>query len=224
MRKDIEIQTNIGDVVLTRTVGGTLSGFEWVSTSSGMPSDCIYGEVTIPYTASSHDLFRDGVYVNIPYIAVDKPVKICFRYSNFPAYCINPATGGQWFDMTGDVDFKGMAKIRASQLPLISLDTYFIRVDGGNAEVYSGYASDFSIVKANSQNKWLMLVCSPGNSYRYPLSGVGLIRWANSGGNFSQCADVLQREFTYDGTPVTNASYDYDTEEFAITLDTSQVD
>ena len=71
-----------------------------------------------------------------------------------------------------------------------------------------------------------MLACIPSNNYRYPLAGVGLVRWVNSTNIESgELATILQREFAADGVTVNNAQYDYDTQSMNILeLDASNAD
>lgn len=68
-----------------------------------------------------------------------------------------------------------------------------------------------------------MLACNPSNNYRYPVSGIGLVRWINAVNiNKGNLAEVMQREFLEDGVIVKEASYNYELQEIDhLELDTS---
>jgi hypothetical protein len=64
----------------------------------------------------------------------------------------------------------------------------------------------------------MLLACVPTNNYRYPISGVGLIRWTNGNMSKVSLADRIMSEFNDDGVIVKNASYDYDTKQMSLDL------
>lgn len=70
----------------------------------------------------------------------------------------------------------------------------------------------------------MLLKCLPSNSYRYPISGVGFIRYLHANISNTDLADVLQSEFEAENVKVLNASFDSDTGNLDLDLDFSKVD
>lgn len=227
MRKDIEIHINTGDITLNPKCDGIIRDFCWVDTPTGMEQSFIYGEITIPAYNIEDSIVKNGVYVSIPYTPVYKKIKLRFKreYSstNF-TYIRNPKDGSDWFSVQAIMFGCQARDICASELITISEDKYYLAFNEGEVNLYSGYNSDLRIIKANQQNRNLLLRCVPGNNYRYPLIGVGLVRWSNGNLNVSNLAEILKEQFIEDGTPVKNAQYDFNTHQLYIDIDTSNVD
>lgn len=226
MRKDIEIHINTGDITLSPKNKFTLRAFSWVDNSQGL-SRYIYGEVEVPGSLSETYIKSNGVYVNIPYTPKYNEfyirIKRVLGESSF-AYIKNPIDGSEWFLVKSGLYGQSLQNTYASQLLLISESSFHIRLNKGIAEIYSSAESDVNIIKANRQNSNLLLKCIPTNSYRYPLSGVGLIRWTNSNISYTKLSNTIQREFENDGVIVKNASYDFETRDLKLELDTTNVD
>ena len=146
------------------------------------------------------------------------------RFKTANGYIVNPVDGSVWFVVK--VGMYGGEKENAwvSKLITISEDKFYFRINSGTAEIYNGAETDFTIGKANKQNGNMLLECVPTNNYRYPVTGVGLVRWTNSNIEYTRLSEILQREFTDDGVTVLDASYDFDTKDLYLNLDTSFVD
>ena len=99
---------------------------------------------------------------------------------------------------------------------MVADNDYYFQFDKGTLNVYSAMESDLNIVKANRQNSNMLLACVPTNNYRYPISGVGLIRWMNGNMDYTALADTIKSEFTDDGVVVNSASFDYDTHQLSL--------
>lgn len=227
MRKDIEIHINTGDITLLAQNRKVLRQFQWIDRPSNLEQRYIYGEVTVPASLSEESIISKGVYVVIPYTPKYKEIRLRFKreYGNdFDSYIKNPVNGSEWFDIQSAIYGINLCNVYASELIAISEDTFFLQFDGGVVRIFSGNESDFNIIKANTQNKNLLLACVPSNNYRYPLTGVGLVRWANSSIDVSNLASVLQKEFGADGTPVKSASYNHELRHLNLILDTTSVD
>ena len=136
----------------------------------------------------------------------------------------NPVDGSEWFLVQAGLYGKQCRNIFASELPLISLEHFYCRIQDKDIRIYASGRTDFNIVPALRQNTNMMLACLPTNNYRYPLTGVGLVRWTKSNIDNSGLADILQQQFSNDGTPVISAKYNYDTMKLDIKLDTANVD
>lgn len=226
MRKDIEIHINTGDIVLTHHNEFTLYPFTWVENASGLLR-YIYGEITVPATLSEYTIRDKGLNIIIPYTPIYK--EFCIRIKREYAdgsytYVYNPVNNSEWFIVRCPKHGKEFENIYASDLMTISETSFYIRFNRDVAELYSSAESDFNIINANRQNANLLLKCVPTNCYRYPLTGVGLIRWVKSNIDYSSLAEVLQREFASDGVNVNNASYDFETNDLYLDLDTSNTD
>lgn len=226
MRKDIEIHINTGDITLSPHNKFILRPFKWVENEAGLMR-YIYGEITIPATVSEDTIKKNGVYTTIPYTPIYQEfyVRLKREYADGSyTYIQNPVNGSDWFLVQAAKYGGPFANIYASELITISEDSFYIKMNRGTVELYSSAESDVNIVKANRQNANLLLKCIPTNCYRYPLTGVGLIRWTQSNIDHTTLASVLQREFEEDGVKVNNASYDFDTNDLYLDLDTTNVD
>lgn len=226
MRKDIEIHINTGDITLSPRNDSDLYPFAWVSNPDGL-SRYMYGEITIPANISEARIKSKGVHVNIPYTPVFKEfcIRIKREYGDGSyAYVYNPVDGSEWYVVQSAKYGSEMANVYASELITISNQLYYIRFNSGKVELYAYSESDVRIIKANRQNANMLLKCLPTNCYRYPLIGVGLIRWTQGNANNTSLADVLQREFEADGVRVNNAVYDFETNDLYLDLDTTNLD
>lgn len=231
MRKDIEIHINTGDINLEKQNFFKLRDFRWVN-HDGL-SRYIYGEVDIPSAVSESSIRNKGFYVRIPYTPKYKEFMIRVRrvYEDGTfVYLQNPKDGTEWFLVQAHLYGQSRGIIRASELYLISESSYYMAfadctIDGAAKtiiDIYSSSQSDFNIITADRQNANCMLACVPTNNYRYPLTGVGLIRWNNSSHmNDGSLAETVQREFAEDGVTVINAAYNYDTQQLEMDLDVS---
>lgn len=228
MRKDIEIHINTGDITLPSQNRVTLRGFQWVERPADMLDENIYGEVTIPAYNSEDSVKKKGVYLEIPYTPIRKPFMLRFRrtFENGDYISIiNPTNGNEWFPVS--VAMYGDGRLRsvyASELMAVSETKFYLAFDKGRVYLYSGNETDLNIINANTQNRNMMLKCVPSNNYRYPLTGVGLIRWAHSNIDVSTLATILKQEFASDGTPVESAQYDFEARKLYLKLNTASVD
>lgn len=227
MRKDIEIHINTGDITLPANNRTILRVFNWVERPTNKEQRYLYGEVVIPATLSEETIKNRGIYIIIPYTPIYKEFKLRFKReygSEHDAYITNPADGTEWFLVQAGLYGNTPQNVFASELISISEDRFYCRFENGIVQLYSGNESDMNIVKANTQNKNMLLACVPSNNYRYPLLGVGLIRWSNSKIDVAGLAEVLKQEFSDDGTPVINAVYDHELRRLYLDLDTTSVD
>jgi hypothetical protein len=226
MRKDIEIHINTGDIVIEPQNAVKLRPFNWVENDSGL-TRYIYGEVQFPGTVSETSIKNDGVYLIIPYTPKYKEFYIRIRrvFNNeISSFIQNPVDGSEWFLVRSGLYGSEMKNVYASRLLLISEDRFFIKFNKGFADIYSGNESDVNIVSAQRQNANLLLKCLPTNNYRYPLTGVGLIRWVNSNIHYTELSTVLQREFENDGMSVENASFDLESKDLHLELKQYAID
>lgn len=219
MRKDIEIHIGTGDITLPSKNNYQLRDFQWVQNPTGL-SRYIYGEIIVSSNLSANTLYNKGVYAAIPYTPIYKEfmVRIKRLYENgLYEYLQNPADGTEWFvvkcNLYGTNEYKN---VYASQLKMVADNDYYFQFDKGKLNVYSAMKSDLNIVKANRQNSNMLLACVPTNNYRYPISGVGLIRWMNGNMDYTALADTIKSEFTDDGVVVNSASFDYDTHQLSL--------
>lgn len=218
MRKDIEIHIGTGDITLPSKNSYTLRDFQWVSNPTGL-SRYIYGELIVPSNLSEQSVKKNGVYVSIPYTPKYKEfmVRVKRLYDNGSYEFIqNPSDGSEWFLVKVAQYGDNTKNAIASQLLTISESDFYFQFDGGVANLYSALESDLHIVKADRQNSNMLLACVPTNNYRYPLSGVGLVRWTNGNMDYTHLAERIESEFSDDGMSVNSASFDYDTKQLNI--------
>lgn len=226
MRKDIEIHTNTGDITLSPRNKFDLYPFIWVDNPDGL-TRYAYGEITIPATISEARIKANGIHVNIPYTPNYKEfcVRVKREYSDGSyLYVRNPVDNSEWYVAQSSIYGNEIRNVYASELMMISTQSYYFKFNRDKMEIFAGSEVDVNIINANRQNANLLLKCVPTNCYRYPLTGVGLIRWVH--GNLSKglLADTLTREFTSDGVIVNNASYDFETNDLFLDLDTTNAD
>lgn len=108
------------------------------------------------------------------------------------------------------------SQISASALPFIDVDGNYIvklvraktTVSLDKAYIYSAKSTDLAIDFSDDQAAQLLSLCSPGKSYRYPTSGVGIIKYLNSVVDHSDLADVLETQFDADSKPLIGAEFD----------------
>lgn len=111
------------------------------------------------------------------------------------------------------------APISASMLPLVDVDgQYLVRlVKNPNYEsldrayIYSSKVTDLNIDFSDDQASQLLTICAPGKSYRYPTTGVGIIKYLNSVIKHSDLSDVLDSQFNGDNKPLISAGFDSET-------------
>ena len=223
MREDIEVRQSTCDVVFGSTRKYAVYPFQWVENLEGS-QDCIYGEISVPSYIAVESLRKEGMCVVIPYTPEYKTFKVRVRIGDSDTYLTNLSEGGYWFSAKVGMYGGEAADAYASQLILVSDGGLLVRLTGGDAMLYDADDLDFNIVKANTQNGKMLLACVPTNNYRYPVTGVGLVRWTNSNIEYTNLTEILQREFVADGVTVMNASYDYDTKDLYLDLDTTFVD
>lgn len=226
MRKDIGFDIDTGDLILTSDMPQNCYLVNWIECPKGMEQRYLYGEVILPVQVSDKTLRGQGLAVTIPYTPIYKEIKLRFirTYGELVNMAINPVDGSSWFTVQASMYGDEKRNVFASELSLISEDSCQLVFDNGSVLAYSLGRTDCNIVDANTQNKYFMLACNPGNNYRYPLTGVGLIRWVNSKANMPSLSTTLQQEFTGDGTPVKEAGYDNETNKLTLIVDTTSVD
>lgn len=220
MRKDIEIHINTGDITLVSKNRYQLRDFQWVDNPTGL-TRYIYGEITIPAIVTEQLVKSDGIYVHIPYTPKYKEfmvrIKRTYSATDF-SYLQNPVDGSEWFLVKSAIYGQSYGNVFASQLKMISDDDFYCAFDKGVINIFSAKESDMNIIRCQRQNANMMLACVPTNNYRYPISGVGLIRWKNGNMSRISLADRLMSEFNDDGVIVNNAAFDYDTNQMSLDL------
>jgi len=226
MRRDIEVKSSTCDVTLVSGRRYAVYQFQWVENPIGLQR-YVYGEITVPAFVPEGTLRQNGMYVTIPYTPKYKEVMLRIRRMIGPTsytYLQNPIDGSEWFTVKAGMFGRPIENVFACQLMLVSEGSLHLMIEGGNVVLYDAEELDFNIVKANKQNGNMLLKCVPTNNYRYPVTGVGLVRWTNSNIEYTRLSEILQREFQDDGVTVMDASYDFDTKDLYLDLDTTFVD
>ena len=146
--------------------------------------------------------------------------------SNNSMAVINPVHGSEWFEVHTKLWNQQNTQLCASQLIVISQDTYILQLNNTNGVVYlwSANSTDVVNVAANIQNRNLLLQCIPSNCYRFPTSGVGLVRFLHANLSQTTLANILQDEFKADKVTVKGAAFDSYTGDIELDLDFSEAD
>lgn len=208
MRKDIEININTGDIILMPRPYSPPCPFKLVDYPEGL-SRYAYAEVEIPQSMSNSNLLVDGVCVSIPYMPLYKEFMIRFRRKLSDEL-------SEWRVVTGGAYGGDVRNLYLSELFAISESDFLLRIEGDTVRLYSAGNLDFNIIQCDRQNANMLLACAPTNNYRYPVSGVGLIRWVNGTVNDGTLTDTLIKEFSEDGMTINNASFDSDSKQLKI--------
>lgn len=245
MRRDIEIHINTEDVVLAATNKPLMKAFRWLDeVSEGHLQSYLYGEVEVSAYLPEKLLLKEGVNVAIDYTPIFKPFMLRFKriYDDGAfEYVVNPVLGGIWFPVKSAVYGERnnpVENIHASELIRIDEQFYYLYFERvseliagetvthltGNLRIFSACQMDFNIKRADHQNGNLLLKCVPTNNYRYPLSGVGLIRWTNGDLSQSKLATTIQSEFADDKVIVRSARFNNDTNQLAIDANFDDLD
>lgn len=227
MRRDIHINTNTGDVVLQdRNSDMDVRPFEWL----GEGDVYAYGQVTIPSIYDLDDIYLHGVRVEIPYTPIYKPIQLSFVQAVdgiVTRTLTNPVNLGTRFDVYANLFGKQQSTvIKASQLMMVGWGSYIVQIleNSGIAMIWSGELSDLEVIDANIQNRNLLLKCVPSNCYRYPTSGIGLVRYLHGNLDQTDLANRLDSEFQADKVAVNNAAFDSYTGDIDLDLDFSEAD
>ena len=245
MRRDIEVHINTEDIVLAAANKPMMRVFRWLDdVPEGQLQSYLYGEVEVSTLIAEKVLLRDGVNVAIDYTPIYKPfmlrIKRVYDDGSFE-YAVNPVLGGVWFPVKSAVygeQNNPVEDIHASELILIDEQFYYLYFERvtetiagksvthltGNLRIFSACQMDFNIKRVDHQNGNLLLKCVPTNNYRYPLSGVGLIRWTNGDLSQSELAATIQSEFADDKVIVKTAKFNNDTNQLAIDANFDDLD
>lgn len=111
------------------------------------------------------------------------------------------------------------APIPASMLPYVDIDGNFTIKLVRNpyseildrAYIYSSKISDLGIDFSDDQASQLLSICAPGKSYRYPTTGVGIIKYLNAVIDHTDLQTALETQFTGDNKTILSADFDSDT-------------
>ena len=215
MRKDLEIHINTNDIVLKTKNKYKTRVFRLVDS----PADeerYAYAEIDVPATLTANWVLNNGVYVEIPYIPIDKEWKVRIRRivdDTDYTYIDNPVDGSQWFLVKIAPYGNALQNSVLSELMAVSEKGFYLKFVKDGVQLFSADQMDFNVIPCDRQNANLLLSCIPTNNYRYPLTGVGLIRWINGNMSSGQLTDVLMSEFSDDGMTINNAKFDQDTKQ-----------
>lgn len=225
MRRDIQINTSIHDIVLKDQNKFSTYSFKWVSEGD------IYllGEITIPHTFDVKKLQTEGVRIEIPYTPIYKPFKVRVIRTfdaNTSMAVMNPVNGSEWFVVRTKLWNQQNEQLCASQLVMVNQDAYIVQLDNtdGIGYIWSAKSVDAVNISANIQNRNLLLQCIPSNCYRFPTSGVGLVRFLHSNLSQTTLAKTLQDEFKADKVTVKGAAFNSFTGDIELDLDFSEAD
>lgn len=201
-RQDICMDTDCGEI----TTSGNLNSkiflpFKFLGSIESLGDDaCVYGEITVPLSF----VFSDGVTVcvKIPYIAAYKKLMVRFRIDNYTddmiEHVINRTNNHVWFQV---------GNVKASEF--VDFDNQFnfcLVCNNWALDIFSAKDTDLILSESLQQNKVFMLKCFPGNMYRHPTTGVGLVDYICGNIEGSDLATKIQTEFANDKVTVNNAS------------------
>lgn len=221
MRRDIKINTHTHDMVMQDSSKGPAYPFVFI----GENDLCLLGKIVVPYYFDANIAKNDGIKIAIPYTPIYKYLQVTITYPSGNPVMMNRRNGTEWFDVYVDLYSEKKQQLHVSEFVLVNINSYQLQFDDetGECMLWSSNVSDVINADANPQNKDMLLQCNPTNNYRYPLSGVGFVKYVHSIPQQTDLAVVLDREFEADGTPVINADMDDATKEMLLNLDYSKL-
>lgn len=225
MRRDIQVNTQIGDIVLSNRNSLTACSFEWQEESDVY----LFGRIILPVQYDIKGIYTKGVLVEIPYTPRYKRMRIevCRTFGTATYQAVrNPVDHSRYFNLKTKYLGGADKTFYAPQLLMIDEDKYVIQLveNSADAYVWASSDSDLNNVKASIQNRNLLLKCVPSNNYRYPTSGVGLVRYLHSALSQSDLANRLQDEFKNDKVMVNSAAFNSYTGDIDLDLDFTEAD
>lgn len=227
MREDIQVHIETGDIPLVTANSYTLAGnVTWVDNPDDLQRYA-YCEVDIPDVIQEARLIEDGVFVHIPYNPVYKEFKVRFKRmqdNGVYTYLANPVDATEWFPVKAGLYGTKTRGLCVSELMLVSNKDFYLRFNNGEVFIYSATTRDVNVVNSGNQNSNMLLSCVPGNNYRYPVSGVGIVRWINGPMTSEELARAINEEFAEDGVAVTSVSFNNVTKRLQLISNASKVD
>lgn len=223
MRTDIYVNTITGDIVLKNQNSLEEYLFEWIEETDLQ----LTAQIILPSNFDIKQLYTIGVQIKIPYTPIYKPIKIRFSRDlggGNIRIVINPTDNSEWFEVHTRLFGLQDKILYASQLIMVSQDYYLIQINKVVAYLWSNAISDMVNINANIQNRNLLLQCVPSNNYRYPTSGVGLIKYLHANLSHSGLAEKLQTEFKDDKVEIINAAFNSYSGDLELDLDFSEAD
>lgn len=219
MTTDILIDINQKDVMLqdptkTKTFFTGEYGMHQFGEDTAM-----YLDIIIPSTYNISPE-RDDIYARVPYIPAYIPISVRFLRLTGSTYSIIRVFATESFQL---YSYKGGDRelVYGSKLIGINING-LVRLRCVSAsdgcDVFS-CDTDFEYGNADKQSVELMMKCSPGKNYRYPVSGIGAQRFIGSIIDRTSAANDMIRELEDDGQSVRDAYYDSDTQRMRVTTD-----
>lgn len=223
MRKDIRINTTTGDIEFKSLNTFNKQSFEWLTENDLF----LTAQISVSSNFDINQLYTTGVNIEIAYTPIYKPIKIRiirdFGGGNIRVV-INRTNNSEWFEVHTKLFGTQDKVLCASQLIMINQSHYLLQLNEGRAYLWSGNISDVININANIQNRNLLLQCVPSNNYRYPTSGVGLIKYLHANLSHSGLAEKLKTEFKDDKVAVINAAFNSYSGDLELDLDFSEAD
>ena len=214
MRTDIEYDLEKNDVVIEKQNRYTAYTSEVVE-----PDNTEVGNVYVQVDIGENSP-EDGFYVHIDYLPDARPLVLLINYTE------NGEEKSEYYTVGAALYGGTLSEITGSELVLVNDEfEYYVEATSDSeatsdfdAQIYSAYQSDFNMTGSQWQDANFLLQCVPTNNYRYPVAGVGLIRWVHSGEINGEGVRRLKEEFTDDGMTIINANYDYENEKLYLKL------
>lgn len=208
MRTDIEYDLEKNDVVIEKQNRYTAYTSEVVEPDD---TEAGYVYVQVDIGENSPD---DGFYVHIDYLPDTRPLVLLINYTE------DGEEKSGYYTVSAALCGGESSEINGSELVLVNdeFEYYVEATSDSTAQIYSAYQSDFNMTGSQWQDANFLLQCVPTNNYRYPVAGVGLIRWVHSGEVNGEGVQRLKEEFADDGMTIINANYDYENENLYLKL------
>lgn len=220
--KDILIDVNSGDIVMSSEKNKTLNYYE-VIWGALFPDDgsTLYANILIPsYRISTLEADSFGRYLvnfHTPYIPQATPfqirlvTKVDDEYVKISQHtCRFPVTSLAYLPIGTHL------RMNASELPFVNMDGYFVASlefgsDTNSAYIYSAGNVDLCVGASDEQAAQLISLCAPGKYYRYPLSGVDITKYVNTVVRHTDLSKRISEEFSDDSIDAKSVDFDSST-------------
>lgn len=219
MRTDIAFNIECGDLMMAKVPvsQAVVYDAEWKHEMvGGSFNESIYIELGGGTAQELKNKILNTLFlVTLPYRAYSNNCYVRFTSNgtivssiNFPTLKEMPSAFPVYANLYGrQVQLKSCATKAVS-----GNDSFIITVDPDLSKAIIGPSEniDLHIRTVDYQDAFLILKCRSGNLYRYPVTGVGLMDWMQSNGDYSGLSQLMTRELNKDGITVQQASISED--------------
>ena len=168
-------------------------------------------QVYVAQDITDEALNNTGVLVDIPYYEAENLQFAVAFYRYDPEqeqYVIcHPAGDNEFVPAFASVYGASENRIKSWETRLLGVSGQCVVTAKTDRAHIGSVPMDLMLRNVDNQDAYLLLKSEPGAMLRYPLTGVGVIKWTNSPGNASELYAAIRREIQGDGLTIQNMFY-----------------